>query len=901
MRPPKPFFPESEISASIVSSIPSHAPGSYRHRLAFFRDIPYGVQNLLRSFVGRMSGLALLWFAFFLSGMAGLSYELTWVRYLTQMFGASTPAVSATVAIFFLGLALGAALGGRWFDRTTKPMLAYAKLEGLIGCMAALVPFLFFAVEYGLARYLHLGNNHPGLLLLVSALVLLVPTTLLGATFPAMAAVVRRISNPTFSTGFFYGFNTLGAVAGCLIVSFWLLPLWGQRITTWAMTSINFAIALLFWLAHKAQWMQDTQESPSGFSRPQETEAAITARRMVSSADTQTVTPENKLENKLEWKSQDHTVVVEAETSGISGRLALVLAAASGFLAIGIEVLWTRSLALSFPASVYVFALVLAAYLMGIGLGSVWVGAWFRHRTPQRQNLWLFYLAIGLGSLLTLWFFARLMPWSLYLLHNQWVTSWNAYLAWIGGSAVVAMLPATLLMGAAFPLLIGLASQRPEATSLQAGRLYAINTIGGVLGSLFVTFWLMPTIGLSESLLLLSLGYVVLALLVVWHNTMRASLRWLTVSAVAVLLLILGVGQYPSANPLKIRPAHKMLFYRDAPSATIAVDQDAQGVRTLRVNNYYGLSNTGVSTIRMQYHLGHIAMLLHPQPKRTLLVGFATGATLAAMAQHPSTKVDCVELHRDILDLAHHFSAVNHGVYRRKQQVHLIADDGRRFLVRSGDSYDVIVGDLYLPRNPGVGMLYSVEHFRAVKRRLSEDGVFVAWLPLFQLGPRNMASIIRSFLQVFPQAEGWVAHWRPSRAILGLVGRRSSQPLQIPKDFEHRLSLWVEASMRTAYAPQHILKPILPKAELTTQISEFPRRLLTASQLTEWANAAPINRVELPVIEFSAPRAMMQARLLNFPLHLQNIRQIAEIRSLQGTPWGTMAPELLKRKKPPYR
>lgn len=814
--------------------------------------------------------MALLWLAFFLSGMAGLSYELTWVRYLTQLFGASTPAVAATVAIFFTGLALGAALGGKIFDRAKHPMLAYARLELAIGVAAAIVPMLFWVVEFSLAHYLHKGSSNPLMLLVVSTVVLIGPTTLLGATFPAMAAVVRRLANPTYSTGFFYGFNTLGAVAGCLVVSFWLLPIWGQRYTTWAMVSINLFIALVFWLTYKLKG--DISEAP-----PETEEQATTEDAQAANAASEAPSP----------------------AFSVSYKVALFLAASSGFLAIGIEVLWTRALALSFPASVYVFALVLAAYLVGIGLGSIWVGASYRKRAPSRKGLWLFYVAVGMGSLLTLSLFARLTPWSLYLLQNKWVTGWNVYLSWVGGSAVVAMLPATLVMGAAFPLLIGLATADKGQASLVAGRLYAVNTVGGVLGSLFVTFFLMPWIGLSKSLVLLSLGYVLLALIVCWDKVLDSWLRWSTFGATAVIALVLVTGNHPSANPLKTRPDHKMLFYRDAASATIAVDQNKSGIRTLRVNNYYGLSNTTKSTVLMQYRLGHLPMLLHPKPKRALLIGFATGTTLASIAQHAQAKVDCVELHKDILDLAHYFAHVNHYIYRRKKQVKLIAEDGRRYLVRSGPKYDVVVGDLYLPRNPGVGVLYSVEHFRAVKKRLTDDGIFVAWLPLFQLGPRNMASIIRSFLQVFPNAEGWVAHWHPSRAILGLIGRRSKKPLKIRSQFEDRLNMWVGASFRTARDPRRIWQPFFrPKKDAKKE--PLHRRLLDAKMLTVWANSAPINRLELPVIEFSAPKAMMQARLHNFPLYLQNIRQIAEIRSLKGTPWGKMAPGLLKRKKPPH-
>ncbi|MEO1270626.1 MAG: hypothetical protein AAFX99_21255, partial [Myxococcota bacterium] len=289
--------------------------------------------------------MPLLWLAFGLSGVAGLSYELTWVRYLTHLFGASTPAVSATVSIFFAGLGLGAWLGGWFFDRRSNPILAYAGLEVAIGLVAALVPVAFPWINGLLSqRPVSGGLLEP---LVLSTVLLIVPTTLIGATFPGMAAVVRSLNNPTQATGLFYGFNTLGAVVGCVLVSFWWLPALGLEATGWLLVGINLAIGVLVAMA-SPMLNRSTSESPPEPLQSHE-------------------------ENASEPSSP--SVVMQVP-------LAFTLAAASGFLGIAIEVMWFRGLALAFPGTVYVFALVLSAYLVGIGLGSLLVGGWFRARKP---------------------------------------------------------------------------------------------------------------------------------------------------------------------------------------------------------------------------------------------------------------------------------------------------------------------------------------------------------------------------------------------------------------------------------------------------------------------------------------------------------------------------------------
>ncbi len=747
---------------------------------------------------------------FFLSGVAGLSYELTWLRYLIDLFGATTPAVSATVSIFFTGLALGAALGGRFFDRQRNPAVAYAVLEIAIGVTAAGVPFLFEIGDDVLGWVA--DADSPALLVACATAVLIVPTTLLGATFPAMAAVLRGESNTTRSTALFYGINTLGAVVGCLVSSFYLIPEWGPANTNWGLVGVNLCAAACIFVHGR---MGDA-------APPRAAQGPV----------------------HVGWHYA-------------------ALATVSGFLAIATEVLWTRALALSFPATVYVFALILSAYLVGIGVGSLAVAAATRNRTPRINWLSALYVAIGGGSAILLSLLPQMGPWSLALLSSGGISTWTGWLAWMGGGSVLVMLPATVAMGAALPVLIGLATKDSDNAAAVAGRLYALNTVAGVAGSLIATFLVMPALGLSTALLLCAIGYLGLALSL-WNHLPRVARLGLATIALTGLA-VCATGLAPEVNPLRYHPDRELLFYEDAPSGTISIQEDGAGVRALRVNNQYGLSETSQSTVEMQYTLGHLPMMLHPAPKRALLIGFATGTTLSAMAEHPA-QVECVELHPTVVRVAPWFSDANQSVYDRRN-VTISVDDGRRYLARSKSAYDVVVGDLYLPKNPGVGSMFSAEHFASVAAHLSPDGVFVAWLPLFQLGPQEFRSVVAAFLTVFPQAEAWVGNWPEGAPVLGLVSRRTSALPQFDHEVQERVgqsvSLWKKRPTGSVL--------VQPDAGGT-----YPsRRLLDTAALRALAEGAPVNRQERPIVEFSAPRSMMEANLTGVPLAKQNLDLLA--------------------------
>ncbi|MCH7548467.1 MAG: hypothetical protein IH969_02850, partial [Candidatus Krumholzibacteriota bacterium] len=599
----------------------------------------------------REGTMYIIWLAFFFSGIAGISYELVWAKYLVHLFGASTPAVSGTISIFFGGLALGAALFGRIFDRVSSPIRAYGILEIAIGCSAALVPWMVHTSESLLISWGSTGEMWP-VRLLLSAGVLLVPATLIGATFPAMAAAARSMRDPTRRTALFYGVNTLGAVSGCVLTGFWTIPALGLQSTTWSMTFLNLAVGAMMLAISRAEVSHDG-------AAPVPATAAVPLAAPAPAVQ------------RLSW------------------RLVAVLSVTSGLLSIGTEVLWVRSLVLSFQGTVYVFAVVLTSYLIGIGAGSLLLASLRRFVRNEVSLLRYLYLGIGLSCVLAMILFPNFGHWSEAMRNAGVVKSWGTHIFTLSGLALLAMLPATLAMGASLPLLIGLADI-PRREGRTAGTLYALNTFGGIAGSIGASFVLMPRLGLSGALMLHALGYLVLFAVIGIVRTQNTSKRIIAAAPALAAAVLFIVGIYPEVNGGRYIAGSRLLFYHDAPSGTVAIYEDRQRIRTLRVNNYYGLSDTSPVTVRLQRRLGHIAMLLHPAPDRALLIGLATGTTLSAMGEYRLRALDCVELHPTIIDVASHFTSANRKIWQRAD-VHIQKGDGRRFLRREGETYDVIV------------------------------------------------------------------------------------------------------------------------------------------------------------------------------------------------------------------
>lgn len=753
----------------------------------------------------RLSSQRLLPGIFFVSGATGISYEILWQRFAVDIVGGETTAVALVVSLVFVGLGLGSWLGTQVVTRTRSPRVFYGLVEIGIGVTAGVVPLIMPWCST-------VGGQSITLSVVVVVLVMAIPATLIGATFPAMVMLFRP-RNVTGRVGIVYSANLAGAVAGSLSLTFLILPQLGRLGTSSLLAAVNVAIGVLVMLL------------------PIPTEPASSANPP----------PRSKQQG---WH--------------LSGQWALALAAVSGALSMAIQVMLTRALALTAPGSVYMFGLVLSAYLLGLVVGAAAIVPWFRRRTPTARHLYVIYLASACVLVATFWSLQGFRAVFLHAVKAMGVETWGAYLASLGSSSMLLLVPATALMGAAFPLLVAVASG-PSGVTSSAGRLYSGNTIGGALGSIAGLF-LMPWLGLVPAMLAVSALYAGLAIVVAFAApAARRPRLHLLAGTVVVAIVAMSVWFQPNVHGDR---RGETLYRHDGTSGTITVERPRPQVLRLAVNNNYGLNVTTPITVEMQYRLGHLPVLIQGEPKKALLLGFATGNTLAAVQEGmPAGEIHCVELHKTLFDLAGYFEDVNHGVVHRPE-VKLIPGDGRRYLRASDERYDLIIGDLYLPRNPGVGAMYSREHFQGARSSLNSDGVFVAWVPLFQMDKTAFSSVVAAFTDVFTNAIGIIGHANGTHPVFGLVGVHSDRQIVWTNALESELSERVLSSIKRI--------PSVESFRTREQLSLFSRgggRLaLNYRQLKTLADLSDPNTLDNNIVEFRAPRALLSSQLRGEPL-----------------------------------
>jgi spermidine synthase len=659
---------------------------------------------------------------FFLSGACGLLYEVAWVRAAGTVIGNTTAAVGTVVAVYMGGLGLGAWLGGRVADRRTGARLLalYAVLEAGVAVTAlAVLPLLgaaepVFRVAWSLAG--DLPPLHGALRALLVALVLLPPTTLMGATLPVLSRFLSSsVEAAPREAGRAYAVNALGGVAGTLAAGFWLVPGVGLRATVLLAAALNLAVAAASGLLARGR---------GGETLPQ------------------------------------------AEPGPAARRPALAVAALSGFCSLVYEVAWTRSLVLSLGSTVYAFTLILAAFILGLALGSA-AAAFFvpRLRRPER-SLGGVQAAIGALAVALLPFLGDL-PVRIAPLMESLRGRHGALLAAEFGLAGLFVLLPAVFMGAVFPLTCRLAGGSGAGRAV--GAVYAWNTLGCIVGSLAASFALVPTVGLSAAIRGAATVNFGLAACLLGK---RAAALPLALAAAAWLLpawnpkvLASGSFLYASIEGRSARAGNVDLRthleqesdllaqYWDSYGLVTVHRRRSDGTLSMRVNGKTDASTGPLDRANMLY-VGHLPLLCHPEPKRALLVGLGAGLSLAAMERHPLERIDCVEISRAVVRGAAHFREPV-GDVLGDPRARLIVGDGRNVLSFGRESYDVIISQ---PSNlwiSGMANLFTREFFERASERLAPGGLFAQWLHAYRLSAEDFRLVVRTFYSVFPHGGLW--------------------------------------------------------------------------------------------------------------------------------------------------
>jgi len=688
--------------------------------------------------------VALLLFA---SGFCALVYQTAWLRLFRLVFGASTAASAAVLAIFMAGLGFGGLLLGSRADRHRSPLGFYASLETGIAVLAGLSPWLVGLVEriyiaLGGSSTLGLGGSTV-VRLLLSTLVLGAPTFLMGGTLPAVArAVERGADRGRRAVGLLYAVNTLGAVLGTLLTTFFALEALGIRKTVWIAALLNLLVAL----------------AARNYARTLDAAPA---------ADENAAVPEVAEDGPAGEGDEPRT-----------GWLVPVAAALVGFAFLLMELVWYRMLAPLLGGSSYTFGLILAVALLGIGLGGLLYGMGERARRP---TLLAFAGTCSLEAL----FIA--LPFAL----GDRVAVMAAQLRPLGGAGflpligawtavtVLVVLPAAIVAGYQFPLLIALLGSGRRRVGREVGVAYAANTLGAIAGSIAGGFGLLPLLtapGVWRLVVALLLALAAVAVLagIRAGSPLRSALAPLAAGLAGLLLCAspgpsafwrhspIGAGRiqvqgWRSPNDIRMdvqEMRRRTVWEADGVESSVALN--AGDDYAFVINGKADGSIRGDAPTQVMS--GLLGTLLHPAPKRALVIGLGTGSTAGWLAQVPSIeRVDVVELEPAILHVARVLAAANHDVLANPK-VHVVIGDGRELLLTTRSTYDIIFSEPSNPYRAGIASLFTEDFYRAARQRLRPGGLFLQWLQGYELDAGVVRTAFATLGTVFPAVESWQIH-----------------------------------------------------------------------------------------------------------------------------------------------
>ncbi|MBI5381588.1 MAG: fused MFS/spermidine synthase [Opitutae bacterium] len=754
---------------------------------------------------------AMLCGLFLLSGASALTYQIVWTRQLALVAGATTPAVSTALAVFMGGLALGAWWFGRIADRSRALLRWYAALELGIALFAALQPLLLAWLRPRYLQWLPAAGGHEfGLLALrigLAAMLLLIPTTLMGGTLPLLVRfVTRREERLGRNLGALYSFNLLGAVLGSALTGFVAIRALGVERSLAVAVAINVIVGL-------AAWVMSCMPSLT---------SALTATNVAPAP----------------------AVVASASTGGLRAWLWVVVAF-SGVLTMGYEVAWTRMLVFAFGSTVYSFTLILVVFLLGLALGSLAFVRLERRGAGAGTLAWAQWLGAA-GAL-------ALAPCAAHL--PEWINRASARFGYTGGMqlagtmagcCLVMLLPA-VCMGVVFPLSSRLLVEGLDSAGKRLGQAYWVNTLGAIVGALGVGFLLVPLCSIKGALLALAGAQAVLAAaLLPWREGRRA---WLAcaggvglVAAAAAFFL----GMLPGPNPFDRLGYNQgqpvaVDMHRDDVTASVTVVRSASGVRALRINGFEASSDA--DSAGYMPLMSHVPLLIHGgEAPRVLVICFGTGSTAGAALLHPGARVDAVDINASVFACAPWFETVNHRV-DRDPRARLIVDDGRNYLATTRETYDVITAEPMPPTHAGVVNLYSREYYELARARLRPGGLLVQWLPFHLLTREQSQAILRTVQDVFPETTLWL------HSHTGLIVARLGQPVSLD---------W--AALTRAFSNE-ALATDLAKVRVFTPEAFVQLFALGPQAARAWAGDVPAITDDRPSLEFHPPRHRLSVAL----------------------------------------
>ena len=727
---------------------------------------------------------------FFFSGLAALIYEVLWMKELGLLFGNTAHATATTLTAFFLGLALGGYYWGQRAAKLENPLQTYGLLE-LATAISVVGYFLMLDGYFALypAMFGKFESAEWLFTLVKFALaiaVLFPPAFFLGGTLPVISQyIVRGTRNLGLQVSILYGLNTLGAAIGALLAGFYLPKTFGYR--------ISYQIAMACTICVGCVALKIANRIPAETARP---------------IDAAPVKPKTQVSPLIPM------------------RIIKALAFVSGFGTICLQVLWTRMMAQVLQNSVYTFSSIVIVFLLFLAIGAGLSYYIIRRVNSQFSGLFVLLFGAGMAVALTPFVFNY---WTDGLRYIGAQVGWCSYLAEVFQLEIGIMALPLIILGAVFPYLLKIAEPCETSSGQLVGQLVAWNTAGAIAGSLVGGFVLLDTLGVSASIRFVAVIYLLAGLYVVNLYDRRDDSKF---AAICIgILLIVSVFDTSRLPVVRVDPVtnhESLLEVWESSSGTVAVIRREDALK-IKVNNYYTLGGTG--SRELEELEGYLPVQLRQRTESVFFLGMGTGISAGAVLRFPVRQLQVAELIPDVVEASKkYFGRFNNRLFF-DPRAQVIKTDGRNYLAATSNQYDIIIADLFVPWRSGTGSLYSLEHYQSVGKRMYQNGLFMQWLPAYQLSRFELLTIARTLSEVFPQITLWRGDFSARKPIIGLLGQLAQTPL----------------------APNALIFNRTNKSESGDRVPVLAHYIGNLRGLTRELQSCPINQDDKPVIEYQAP------------------------------------------------
>jgi spermidine synthase len=762
--------------------------------------------------------------AYTCSGLAGLVYEVTWTRLLTLYLGHTTAAASAVVAAFLGGLAIGAAVGGRFASSWTprRCLKAYVGLEIAVAICALLLPgeLTLFSPVLRWA-YNDAAALFPLIRLLSCIVMVMLPALALGATFPmAIRWFARGSAEPARESSRLYFVNTVGAAIGALLAGFVLIPSIGMSGTIDVAMAGSLIAAGLVLVVLRREPFDSTQVRD--------------AHRPIAQGG--------------------------KPRPSVQPWIAIAILGLSGFAALVHEIAWTRILSLVLGPTTYAFAATLAAVIAGVAIGSGIGASLVSSRANKAAGMLAF--TLSLAAVTASWTYAAAgsrIP-MMVARHVADVADFDQLLLRGVLFTMALILPTSACLGAAFPFALALVDDRLHPAPGRFGLVYAINTLGSVTGSLAAGFLFIPAFGIQPTLWIVSGCLIACTAVLIVSGALTGMSRMvgLVAAAISIVLVVtsppwdrelLAAGVYmyapyvPKDLDLETQlKAGELLYYEEGAAATVSVKK-LTGTTTLAVDGKTDASNRG--DMLTQKLIAHLPLLLHKDPKNVFVLGLGSGMTVGAALTHPIERADVVEISPEVVKASDYFKTENRNALA-DPRTHLIIGDGRSHLALTDRKYDVIISEPSNPWIAGVSSLFTKEFFESARDRLAPGGIICQWANAYNISEADLKSIIATFTSVFPTGTVW------------LVGTNDVLMLAGPEEWPD-FSRVADRMTREDVAADLASIGVVDRFSITSLIIGRPE------DLPRYTAGSPIFTDDHLTLEFTAPREIHRRRADNGP------------------------------------